>query len=57
MPARGYDLRLIPPVDTALRLNDPCIFARVQRDRLLFDVRTLQEGEADEIAAAVARFC
>jgi L-seryl-tRNA(Ser) seleniumtransferase len=44
-------------VDTALRLNDPCIFARVQRDRLLFDVRTLQEGEADEIAAAVARFC
>jgi len=39
----------------ALRLNDPCIFARVQRDRLLFDVRTLQEGEADEIAAAVAR--
>lgn len=39
----------------SLRLNEPGIFARVQRDRILFDVRTLLEGEADEIAAAVAR--
>jgi L-seryl-tRNA(Ser) seleniumtransferase len=39
----------------ALRMNEPSIFARVQRDRLLFDVRTLLDGEADEIAAAVGR--
>ncbi|HEU4339171.1 MAG TPA: L-seryl-tRNA(Sec) selenium transferase [Planctomycetota bacterium] len=39
----------------ALRMNEPSIFARVQRDRILFDVRTLLEGEADEIAAAVAK--
>ncbi len=39
----------------ALRMGSPCIFARVQRERILFDVRTLLEGESDEIAAAVAR--
>ena len=39
----------------ALRTGEPCIFARVQRDRVLFDVRTLLEGETDEIAAAVGR--
>jgi len=38
-----------------LRMNDPSVFARVQRDRILFDVRTLLEGEADEIAAAVGK--
>jgi L-seryl-tRNA(Ser) seleniumtransferase len=36
-----------------LRLGRPCVFARVQRERVLFDVRTLQEGEEDELAASV----
>lgn len=36
-----------------LRDNEPPIFTRVQRERVLFDVRTLQEGEADEIVAAL----
>src|SRR6185369_3191661 len=34
-----------------LRGGTPCIFCRVQRDRALLDVRTLQDGEDDEIAA------
>ena len=38
-----------------LRLGSPCVFARVQRERVLFDVRTLQEGEEDEIAASLQR--
>jgi L-seryl-tRNA(Ser) seleniumtransferase len=38
-----------------LRAGEPCVFARVQRDRLLLDVRTLQEGEDAELAAAVLR--
>ncbi len=40
-----------------LRLGEPCVFARVQRDRVLLDVRTLQEGEDAELAAAVRRAC
>ena len=38
-----------------LRLGRPCVFARVQRERVLFDVRTLQEGEDEEIAASLQR--
>ncbi|MBI2899472.1 MAG: L-seryl-tRNA(Sec) selenium transferase [Planctomycetes bacterium] len=38
-----------------LRAGSPCVFARVQHDRVLFDVRTLQEGEIDELAEAVRR--
>ncbi len=38
-----------------LRLGRPSIFCRVQRDRALFDVRTLQEGEEEEVAAALRR--
>ena len=47
--------RSLDSLSAALRAGTPCIFARVQRDRLLFDVRTLLEGDADDIAAAVAR--
>ncbi len=36
-----------------LRAGTPCVFSRVQRERVLFDVRTLQDGEIDELAAAV----
>jgi L-seryl-tRNA(Ser) seleniumtransferase len=37
-----------------LRASDPPIFARVQDGRLILDPRTLQEGEADAIVAALA---
>ncbi len=40
-----------------LRRGDPPVFGRVQRDRLLLDVRTLQEGEDAELAAALRRLC
>lgn len=36
-----------------LRDNEPPIFTRVQRERVLFDVRTLQDGDAEEIVAAL----
>jgi L-seryl-tRNA(Ser) seleniumtransferase len=42
-------------LSTKLRLGRPCIFARVQHERVLFDVRTLQDGEEDEIAASLGR--
>jgi L-seryl-tRNA(Ser) seleniumtransferase len=38
-----------------LRKGEPCVFARVQRERVLLDVRTLQDGEDAEIAASLAR--
>ena len=44
-------------LDEALRRGTPCIFARVQRDRVLLDVRTLQDGDDREIAASLARIC
>ena len=37
-----------------LRLGTPSILARIQRERLLFDVRTLLEGDADDIADALS---
>jgi L-seryl-tRNA(Ser) seleniumtransferase len=40
-----------------LRRGDPCVFARVQRERILFDVRTLQDGEDGELAASLRRIC
>jgi L-seryl-tRNA(Ser) seleniumtransferase len=40
-----------------LRAGTPCIFCRVQRDRVLLDVRTLQAGEDDEIAASLRVIC
>jgi L-seryl-tRNA(Ser) seleniumtransferase len=38
-----------------LRANDPPVFARISRDRVLIDPRTLQDGEADEVVAALGR--
>ncbi|MCA8980037.1 MAG: L-seryl-tRNA(Sec) selenium transferase [Planctomycetes bacterium] len=38
---------------SALRDGDPCVFARIQDDRLLFDPRTLLPGEDDELTAAI----
>jgi len=40
-----------------LRAGTPCIFCRVQRERVLLDVRTLQDGEDDEIAASLRAIC
>jgi len=36
-----------------LRAGRPPVFSRVQRERVLFDVRTLQDGDEDEIAASL----
>ncbi|MBI2920538.1 MAG: L-seryl-tRNA(Sec) selenium transferase [Planctomycetes bacterium] len=36
-----------------LRLGEPPVFARVKKDRVLFDPRTLQEGEDAELVAAI----
>ena len=36
-----------------LRAGTPSVFCRVQRERALLDVRTLQDGEDDEIAASL----
>jgi len=38
---------------SALRAGDPCVFARIQDDRLIFDPRTLLAGEDDELADAI----
>jgi L-seryl-tRNA(Ser) seleniumtransferase len=38
-----------------LRANDPPVFARIRKDRLLLDPRTLLEGDADEVVAAFGR--
>jgi len=40
-----------------LRAGTPCISCRVQHDRVLLDVRTLQAGEDDEIAASLRVIC
>ncbi len=42
-------------IDARLRAHTPCIFARVQRDRVLFDVRTLLDGDPEAIAAALRK--
>jgi len=39
----------------ALRDGEPCIMSRVQRERVLFDVRTLLEGEIELVESAMAR--
>lgn len=38
-----------------LRRGTPSVFCRVQRERVLLDVRTLQEGEDEEIARSLRR--
>ncbi len=42
-------------IDEKLRAGTPCIFARVQRERVLFDVRTLLDGDAEAIVAALRK--
>ncbi len=43
----------LPGLYERLRRGQPCVFARVQRERVLFDVRTLQEGDEEDLAASV----
>lgn len=38
---------------SALRDGDPCVFARIQDDRVLFDPRTLLPGEDAELVSAI----
>jgi L-seryl-tRNA(Ser) seleniumtransferase len=47
----------LPALAERLRRGEPCVFARVQRERVLLDVRTLQDGEDAEIAASLRRLC
>jgi L-seryl-tRNA(Ser) seleniumtransferase len=39
----------------ALRLGEPCVFARVQADRLRLDLRTLLPGDEQRLVTAFAR--
>jgi L-seryl-tRNA(Ser) seleniumtransferase len=36
-----------------LRLGEPSVWGRIQRDRLLLDLRTVSESELDDLAAAI----
>ena len=44
-------------LSSRLRTGTPPIFCRVQRERALLDVRTLQDGEDDEIAGSLRTIC
>ena len=37
-----------------LRLGDPAVVGRIERDRFLFDVRALLEGEEEDLVRAAA---
>ena len=41
-------------LETNLRLGSPAIVGRINHDRFLLDVRTLQECDFDDIVKAVA---
>ena len=38
-----------------LRENHPCIFTRIQRDRVLLDTRTLRTGDMEDLVEAFSR--
>ncbi|MHC4662817.1 MAG: L-seryl-tRNA(Sec) selenium transferase [Planctomycetota bacterium] len=40
---------------TRLRMNDPPVIARTQKDRMLFDLRTLEFDEVDKVAEALGK--
>ena len=42
-------------MESALRANDPPVVARIEKDRLLLDLRTVQEAEEDDLLGAVLR--
>lgn len=45
----------VEELSQCLRVNDPAVMGRVQEDRLLLDVRTIQEGENKFIVEAIRR--
>ena len=51
--ALTHPKRSLEALADGLRAGDPPVFCRVQRDRCLLDVRTLQEGDDEEIAASL----
>lgn len=42
-------------IEAKLRANDPPVIARIEKDRLLLDLRTVFETEEDDLLAAVLR--
>lgn len=51
-PHKGVTVRSI---EAKLRANDPPVVARIEKDRLLLDLRTVFETEEDDLLAAVLR--
>lgn len=45
----------VTELENRIRLGEPTIVARISKDRLLLDVRTLNESDSPEIAAQIAR--
>jgi len=53
---------LLPQIDAAdlaqrLRMDDACIFTRIEDERVVMDVRTITDRQVELIAEAVARTC
>lgn len=64
VPTQGLPTRVVTvkhsslspdQVSDRLRKNIPCIFTRVQQDRVLLDVRTLQKGDRKDLVDAFTR--
>ena len=64
VPTQGLPTRVVSvkhsslspdQVSDRLRKNQPCIFTRVQQDRVLLDVRTLQKGDRKDLVDAFTR--
>lgn len=54
-PARGRQKRLLPELARALRLGEPGVVCRIEKDRLLLDPRTVAEQEDAALLAALHR--
>ncbi len=66
LPGEGISTKLISlrseKIDTGeiavrLRVNAPPIFARIEQDRVLLDMRTVYDNEVDTIAGALENIC
>lgn len=59
LPTRLVALRpkqiSVDELSRRLRIGEPSVFARIQNDALLLDMRTVREGELKELAEAVRR--